>query len=188
MLNVEKGEKSARVVALQILLNRDPAIRPRLVTDGSFGAKTVAAVNTFRERVMRQSGPSGVADPPTSPQRGVDRHEDDGLGWLGRPRGILRDPRHGRYLRSRNGQLGSHDDDRRPVGPPRSHGGLDGFKNDRMGRHESHESMAGGRRRLRPFERLVDTDKRGGSAVRAPGPHCRLDGFEDDRVGRIDQL
>ena len=64
MLNVEKGEKSARVVALQILLNRDPAIRPRLVTDGSFGAKTATAVNTFREAVMRQSGPSGVADPP----------------------------------------------------------------------------------------------------------------------------
>ena len=64
MLHVEKGEKSARVVALQILLNRDPAIRPRLVTDGSFGGKTATAVNTFRERVMRQSGPSGVADPP----------------------------------------------------------------------------------------------------------------------------
>ena len=28
MLNVEKGEKSARVVALQILLNRDPRFAP----------------------------------------------------------------------------------------------------------------------------------------------------------------
>ena len=64
MLRVESGEKSARVVALQILLNRDPAIRPRLVTDGSFGAKTAAAVDKFRAQVMRQSGPKGVADPP----------------------------------------------------------------------------------------------------------------------------
>jgi hypothetical protein len=64
MLRVESGEKSARVVALQILLNRDPAIHPKLVTDGSFGAKTGVAVNKFRERVMKQSGPNGVADPP----------------------------------------------------------------------------------------------------------------------------
>src|SRR5215510_236518 len=64
MLWVESGEKSARVVALQILLNRDPAIRPRLVTDGSFGAKTAAAVDKYRVQVMRQSGPKGVADPP----------------------------------------------------------------------------------------------------------------------------
>jgi Domain of unknown function (DUF4347) len=63
MLWVESGEKSARVVALQILLNRDPAIRPRLVTDGSFGAKTAGAVDKFRAQVMRESGPKGVADP-----------------------------------------------------------------------------------------------------------------------------
>ena len=64
MLSVESGEKSASVVALQILLNRDPAIRPKLVTDGSFGTKTGNAVNVFRDRVMRQSGPKNVADPP----------------------------------------------------------------------------------------------------------------------------
>ena len=64
MLRVESGEKSARVVALQILLNRDPSIRPRLVTDGSFGAKTAAAVDRFRAQVMKQSGPKGVADAP----------------------------------------------------------------------------------------------------------------------------
>jgi hypothetical protein len=64
MLNVEKSEKSARVVALQILLNRDPAIHPKLVTDGSFGPKTGTAVDVFRAKVMRQSGPKGVADPP----------------------------------------------------------------------------------------------------------------------------
>ena len=63
MLIVGSGEKSARVVALQILLNRDPAIQPKLVTDGSFGAKTGAAVDAYRERVMRQSGPKKVADP-----------------------------------------------------------------------------------------------------------------------------
>jgi peptidoglycan hydrolase-like protein with peptidoglycan-binding domain len=64
MLRVESGEKNASVVALQILLNRDPAIRPKLVTDGSFGAKTAAAVDKFRAEVMLQSGPKGVADPP----------------------------------------------------------------------------------------------------------------------------
>lgn len=63
MLIVENGEKSARVVALQILLNRDPAIRPKLVTDGSFGPKTGKAIDTYRERVMMQSGPTHVADP-----------------------------------------------------------------------------------------------------------------------------
>jgi peptidoglycan hydrolase-like protein with peptidoglycan-binding domain len=64
MLRVESGEKSASVVALQILLNRDQAIRPKLVTDGSFGAKTSAAVDKFRAEVMMESGPKGVADPP----------------------------------------------------------------------------------------------------------------------------
>ena len=64
MLRVQSSEKSARVVALQILLNRDPSIRPRLVTDGSFGAKTAAAVDKFRAQVMLESGPKGVADPP----------------------------------------------------------------------------------------------------------------------------
>ena len=62
MLNVELGEHSARVVALQILLNRDND--DVLVTDGVFGLKTRAAVDVFRDKVMLQSGPRGVADPP----------------------------------------------------------------------------------------------------------------------------
>lgn len=63
MLQVEIGEASPRVVALQILLNRSPAVSPRLVTDGAFGAKTRTAIDTFRREVMRVSGPAGVADP-----------------------------------------------------------------------------------------------------------------------------
>jgi hypothetical protein len=63
MLEVKFGEKSPRVVALQILLNRYVTNIPRLVTDGAFGNLTKAAVNAFRERVMRVSGPDGVADP-----------------------------------------------------------------------------------------------------------------------------
>jgi hypothetical protein len=63
MLRVEIGENSARVVALQILLNRSRSIQPKLTTDGDFGAKTRAAVDTFRDKEIRQSGPAGVADP-----------------------------------------------------------------------------------------------------------------------------
>ena len=64
MLQVEFGETSARVVALQILLNRERAIVPKLTTDGAFGTLTKNAVDVFRDQVMRQSGLSGVADPP----------------------------------------------------------------------------------------------------------------------------
>ncbi len=63
MLEVKLGERSARVVALQILLNRYTTNTPLLVTDGTFGNLTKAAVNVFRDRVMRVSGPDGVADP-----------------------------------------------------------------------------------------------------------------------------
>jgi hypothetical protein len=63
MLEVKFGEKSPRVVALQILLNRYVTNFPRLVTDGAYGKLTRAAVNAFRERIMRVSGPDGVADP-----------------------------------------------------------------------------------------------------------------------------
>ena len=63
MLLVESKELSARVVALQILLNRDRAIAPKLVTDGSFGTKTGKAVDLFRDKVMHQSGPRLTADP-----------------------------------------------------------------------------------------------------------------------------
>ena len=64
MLHVEYGEVSARVVALQILLNRSPAIAPKLVTDGEFGGKTRTAIDVYRDAEMRQSGMPGVADPP----------------------------------------------------------------------------------------------------------------------------
>ena len=63
MLEVKLGERSPRVVALQILLNRYATNTPLLVTDGDFGGLTKTAVNTFRDRVMRVSGPSGEADP-----------------------------------------------------------------------------------------------------------------------------
>lgn len=65
MLEVKFGEKSPRVVALQILLNRYTAKTniARLSTDGSFGNLTKAAVNAFRDKVMGVSGPNGVADP-----------------------------------------------------------------------------------------------------------------------------
>jgi hypothetical protein len=63
MLHVAPGENSARVVALQILLNRSKAIAPKLTTDGDFGDKTRAAVDLYRDREMRTSGPKGVADP-----------------------------------------------------------------------------------------------------------------------------
>lgn len=63
MMQVELGEASTRVVALQVLLNRSPVVRPRLVTDGAFGAKTLAAIEAFRDVEMRQSGPPGLADP-----------------------------------------------------------------------------------------------------------------------------
>ena len=61
VLVVEQGERSARVVALQILLNRDNDTV--LVTDGAYGPKTRDAVDQFRDKVMAQSGPPGVADP-----------------------------------------------------------------------------------------------------------------------------
>lgn len=63
MLHVESGERSARVVALQILLNRSAAVVPKLVTDGEFGDRTRTAVDLYRDAEMRQSGPAGVADP-----------------------------------------------------------------------------------------------------------------------------
>ena len=65
MLEVKFGEKSPRVVALQILFNRYAAQTntPRLVTDGDFGSRTKTALNLFREKVMRVSGPDGIADP-----------------------------------------------------------------------------------------------------------------------------
>jgi hypothetical protein len=63
MLQVAPGENSARVVALQILLNRSKAIAPKLTTDGDFGDKTRAAVDLYRDKEMRTSGPKGVADP-----------------------------------------------------------------------------------------------------------------------------
>jgi hypothetical protein len=63
MLEVKFGERSVRVVALQVLLNRSPVIQPKLVTDGAFGKLTKSAIDTFRSKVMIQSGPDGVADP-----------------------------------------------------------------------------------------------------------------------------
>lgn len=63
MLKVQLGENSARVVALQILLNRSRSVNPKLATDGAFGAKTSAAVDVFRDQEMMVSGPAGIADP-----------------------------------------------------------------------------------------------------------------------------
>jgi len=63
MLQVAFGEKSVRVVALQVLLNRSSAVQPKLTTDGAYGKLTQAAVDAFRSRVMMQSGPANEADP-----------------------------------------------------------------------------------------------------------------------------
>jgi peptidoglycan hydrolase-like protein with peptidoglycan-binding domain len=63
MLQVPFGEKSPRVVALQVLLNRSSAVQPKLVTDGAYGKLTQAAVDTFRSKVMSVSGPPGEAEP-----------------------------------------------------------------------------------------------------------------------------
>jgi len=52
-------------VALQILLNpqRQDEMDRWLVTDGAFGTRTQKAIDFFRDKAMRQSGPPGVADP-----------------------------------------------------------------------------------------------------------------------------
>ena len=63
MLFLQFGDNGPPVVALQILLNRDDSTVPKLVTDGDFGGKTRTAVDVFRDQIMAQSGPAGIADP-----------------------------------------------------------------------------------------------------------------------------
>ncbi len=73
---IEQGERSARVVALQILLNRKN--KNRVVTDGTFGPLTSGAIDEVREVLGVSTGPKGVADPHLC-QLLV---KDTGLQWI----------------------------------------------------------------------------------------------------------
>ena len=76
MMLINEGEQSARVVALQILLNRKN--KNRVVTDGTFGPLTSGAIDQVRELLGISTGPKGVADP------GLCRLlvENAGLQWI----------------------------------------------------------------------------------------------------------
>lgn len=76
MMLIEEGEQSARVVALQILLNRKN--KNRVVTDGTFGPLTSGAIDEVRQSLGVSTGPKGVADPRLC-QLLV---KDTGLQWI----------------------------------------------------------------------------------------------------------
>jgi hypothetical protein len=75
MMLIEKGEQSARVVALQILLNRKN--KNRVATDGTFGPLTSDAIDEVR-KLLAVTGSKGVADPRLC-QLLV---RDTGLQWI----------------------------------------------------------------------------------------------------------
>jgi peptidoglycan hydrolase-like protein with peptidoglycan-binding domain len=76
MMLINEGEQSARVVALQILLNRKN--KNRVVTDGTFGPLTSGAIDQVRGLLGISTGPKGIADP------GLCRLlvENAGLQWI----------------------------------------------------------------------------------------------------------
>src|SRR5258708_11411078 len=64
MMTVKLGERSPRVVLIQILLNRSAAAAP-LTVDGKFGPKTLAVVKAFQRQPGSGLTPSGTVDPAT---------------------------------------------------------------------------------------------------------------------------
>ena len=55
MLNARRGDRSPRVVALQILLNRYAGAPTKLKVDGIFGNRTAVVLALYKSKVMKQS-------------------------------------------------------------------------------------------------------------------------------------